>query len=91
MINHYDEINATKHVHCYILDSNTIINHKKKTFTNHVKQSLIKIDFNQKYDTSIVLKVHAVFADHAQFLKMTYNTSPLIKETENLYIYPLGR
>ena len=65
--NHYDEINATKHVHCYILDSSTIINHKQKTFINHVEQSLISIDFNQKFDSSIVLKVHAIFADHSQF------------------------
>ena len=34
MKNHYNEINATKHLHCYILDSNIIINHKQKTFIN---------------------------------------------------------
>ena len=45
--NHYNEINATKHMLCHILHLNTIINHKKKTFINHVKQSLINIDFNQ--------------------------------------------
>ena len=75
MKTYYNEINATKHTHCYILDLNIIINHQKKTFINHVKQSLIKIDLNKKFHTSIVLKVHAEFADHTQFLGMAENTS----------------
>ena len=87
---HYNETNATKHVHCYILDSNSIVNHKQKTSINHVEQSLINIDFNKKFDTNIVFKVHAVFADHTQFLKMTENTSSLIKDTENFHI-PIGK
>ena len=37
-----------------------------------------------------MLKVHAVFANHAQFFKMTEKTSPLIKETYNFYI-PIGK
>ena len=77
-------------MHCYILDSNTIIIHKQKTFINHVEQSLINIDFDQKFYSSIVLKKHAVFVNHTQFLKMTKNTSPLIKETDYLYI-PIGK
>ena len=64
MKTHYNEKNETKHMHCYILDSNTVINHK------HVNQTLINIDFNKKFDTSIVLKVHALFADHTKFQKM---------------------
>ena len=74
----------------YILDSNIIINHKQKVFINHIEQSLINIDFDQKFDSSIVLKVHAVFANHTQFLKMTKNTSPLIKGTDYFYI-PIGK
>ena len=57
---------------------------------NQVEQSLINIDFNQKFDSSIVLKIHAVFKDRTQFLKMTKNTSPLIKETNDFYI-PIGK
>ena len=33
-----------------------------------------------------MLNVHALFADQTQFLKMTDNTSRLIKDTENFYI-----
>ena len=87
---HYNEINATKYIHCYILDSNTIINYRQEKFINHVKQSLINIDFNKKFNISIVLKVHAVFIDQIKFLKMTDNTSQLIKETEKFYI-PIGK
>ena len=52
---------------CYILDSNIIINYNQKIFINDVEQSLINIDFNKKIDTSIVSKVHAVFADQTKF------------------------
>ena len=72
-------------MYCHILDSNTIINHKQKAFINHVKQSLLNIDFNQKFDTGVGLKVHAVLADQTKFLKMTDNTCRLIKETEKSY------
>ena len=34
--------------------------------------------------------VHAVLADHTQFLKMTEKISPLIKKTDNFY-FPVGK
>ena len=77
-------------MHSYILDSNTISNHKQKTFINHVDQSLINIDFDKNLDTNIVFRVHALFANHTQFLKMTENTSSLTKDIENFY-FLLGR
>ena len=51
-------------------------------YINHAEQSLINTDFYQKFDTSIELKVHAVCACCTQFLKITKNTSCLIKETD---------
>ena len=43
---HYSEIQATKSLHCYIIESNIVIDHKSKTFINHVEQALDDIDFS---------------------------------------------
>ena len=37
---HYEEMQATKLFHCYIIESNVVVDHKSKTFINHIDQML---------------------------------------------------
>ena len=59
---HYQEIQATKSVHCYIIESNIVIDYKFKPFINHVEQTLDDMDFSFSVKGSIVPKCHQIFS-----------------------------
>ena len=59
---HYQEIKATKLLHCYIIESNIVIDHKSKAFINIVNQTLDEIDFSLSMKESVVPKCHKIFS-----------------------------
>ena len=58
---HYHKIKATKSLHCYVLESYIVIDHKSKTFINHVEHTLDEIDFSFSMKELIVPKCNKTF------------------------------
>ena len=48
-----------------------------------MEQSILEISFKEKFDTSIVMKVHGIFAAKNIYSKMTNNTLQKFKKSEN--------
>ena len=50
-------------MHCYIIESNIVIDHKSKTFLNHIEQKIVDgIDFTLSMKESIVPHCHKIFS-----------------------------
>ena len=66
---HFQEIQATKSLYCYIIESNIVIDHKSKTFINHVEHPLDDIDFSLSMKESIVPQYHQIFSTRDLYKK----------------------
>ena len=87
---HYEEIQATKLFHCYIIESNIGIDDKSKTFINHVDQMLGDIDFSLSIKNFIVPKWHKIFSTRDALKKIIDSTLILVKNSDFLFI-PIGK
>ena len=83
---HYQEIQATKSLHCYIIESNIVIDYKSKTFINQVVQTLDNIDFSLSMEDLIVSKCHKIFSARDVYNKMIDSTHMLVNNSEFMFI-----
>ena len=61
VIDHYDLMEATIPLKTYILKPDATIDHKTKTFINHVGQSIEDVDLTEGYEASIVPDIIEIF------------------------------
>ena len=87
---HYQEIQATKSLHYYIMESKNVIDHKSKTFINHVEQTLNDIDFSLSMKDSIVPQCHQIFSTCDIYKKMIDSIYILVTNSEFMFI-PIGK
>ena len=83
---HYQEIQATKSLHCNIIESDIVIEHKSKIFINHVEQTLDNIDFSLSMKDLIVSKCHKIFSARDVYNKMIDSTHMLVNNSEFMFI-----
>ena len=83
---HYQEIQATKLLYCYIIESNIVIDHKSKTFINHVEQTLDDIDFSLSMKDSKVPKYHQIIFTIGVYNEMIDSTHMLVTNSEFMFM-----
>ena len=76
VVRHYEEIQAAKRLHSYILKSNIDIDHNLIKFVNLIKQSLDDIDFKIKGNTLIAADIHRIFVSDSKYQTMKASCSP---------------
>jgi len=87
---HYNEIKHSADMFYFILKSNTVIDHLKKNFINHVEQSMDGIDFAKVYKDKIWPKIHDVFNRTTFYMEMRENLSDDYNKTDEIAI-PMGK
>ena len=87
---HYNEIKHSADMFDFILKSNTVIDHLKKNFINHVEQLIDGIDFAKVYKDKIWPKIHKVFDRTKFYMEMRENLSDDYNQTDEIAI-PIGK